>query len=78
MCCSLGCTYSHKAMADHTGLYLAGALAVTVALMPSQFWLPLLGKIGMLFLPIMQLAAVILGWNFGHFLILGEWPTTKG
>lgn len=78
MCCSLGCTDSHKAMADHTGLYLAGALAVTVALMPSQFWLPLLGKIGMLFLPIMQLAAVILGWNFGHFLILGEWPTTKG
>lgn len=64
--------------ADHTGLYLAAALAFVVALMPSSAWLPAIGKIGMVFLPVFQMAAVILGWNFGHFLLLGDWPTAGG
>ncbi|KAG0559197.1 hypothetical protein KC19_10G086300 [Ceratodon purpureus] len=63
---------------DHTGLFLAAALAFIVAIMPRTFWLPVLGKIGMVFLPVFQLAAVILGWNLGHFLLLGEWPSTGG
>lgn len=63
---------------DHTGLYLAAALALVVAIMPRSFWLPVLGKVGMVFLPVFQLAAVILGWNLGHFLLLGEWPSSGG
>uniref|UniRef100_A0A7I4EKU9 HMA domain-containing protein n=1 Tax=Physcomitrium patens TaxID=3218 RepID=A0A7I4EKU9_PHYPA len=63
---------------DHTGLYLAAALAFVVALLPSSFWLPILGQIGVMFLPVFQMAAIILGWNLGHFFLLGEWPSTGG
>ncbi|KAG0567365.1 hypothetical protein KC19_7G129800 [Ceratodon purpureus] len=63
---------------DHTGLVLVAAVAFLVALMPSSLWLPIFGQIGVVFLPVFQMAAVIHGWNVGHLLLLGEWPSTGG
>ncbi len=61
-------------LTDHNGMYLLALLSFIVTLLPRQIWWPILGHVGTLFLPVLQIAAVVIGWKIGQYIMLGEWP----
>lgn len=61
-------------LTDHNGMYLLALLSFIMTLLPRQIWWPILGHVGTLFLPVLQIAAVVIGWKIGQYIMLGEWP----
>ncbi len=61
-------------LTDHNGMYLLALLSFIITLLPRQIWWPILGHVGTLFLPVLQIAAVVVGWKIGQYIMLGEWP----
>jgi hypothetical protein len=61
-------------LTDHNGMYLLALLSFIITLLPRQIWWPILGHVGTLFLPVFQIAAVVIGWKIGQYIMLGEWP----
>ncbi len=61
-------------LTDHNGMYLLALLSFISTLLPRQIWWPILGHVGTLFLPVLQIAAVVIGWKIGQYIMLGEWP----
>jgi hypothetical protein len=61
-------------LTDHNGMYLLALLSFIITLLPRQIWWPILGHVGTLFLPVLQIAAVVIGWKIGQYIMLGEWP----
>jgi hypothetical protein len=61
-------------LTDHNGMYLLALLSFIITLLPRQIWWPILGHVGILFLPVLQIAAVVIGWKIGQYIMLGEWP----
>ncbi|CAN5971887.1 unnamed protein product [Sphagnum jensenii] len=59
---------------NHNGMYLLALLSFIMTLLPRQIWWPILGHVGTLFLPVLQIAAVVIGWKIGQYIMLGEWP----
>ncbi|CAM6048020.1 unnamed protein product [Sphagnum compactum] len=59
---------------NHNGMYLLALLSFIITLLPRQIWWPILGHVGTLFLPVLQIAAVVIGWKIGQYIMLGEWP----
>ncbi|KAH9558667.1 hypothetical protein CY35_06G019600 [Sphagnum magellanicum] len=59
---------------NHNGMYLLALLSFISTLLPRQIWWPILGHVGTLFLPVLQIAAVVIGWKIGQYIMLGEWP----
>jgi hypothetical protein len=59
---------------NHNGMYLLALLSFIITLLPRQIWWPILGHVGTLFLPVLQIAAVVVGWKIGQYIMLGEWP----
>ncbi|CAK9877684.1 unnamed protein product [Sphagnum jensenii] len=59
---------------NHNGMYLLALLSFIITLLPRQIWWPILGHVGTLFLPVFQIAAVVIGWKIGQYIMLGEWP----
>ncbi|CAK9228307.1 unnamed protein product [Sphagnum troendelagicum] len=59
---------------NHNGMYLLALLSFIITLLPRQIWWPILGHVGTLFLPVFRIAAVVIGWKIGQYIMLGEWP----